>query len=82
MVEFVPAGGGNGKIYDGTVYGSMDGENWFELSSLKNITYKNQADTVEEKVNVYISDGALARVVPVAACLTCIVLSPVKSGEF
>ncbi len=49
-VEFVPAGGGNGKIYDGTVYGSMDGENWFELSSLKNITYKNQADTVEEAI--------------------------------
>ena len=27
-VEFVPAGGGNGKIYDGTIYGSMDGQNW------------------------------------------------------
>ena len=44
-VEFVPAGGGNGKILDGTIYGSMDGETWEELSSLKNLTYTNQANT-------------------------------------
>lgn len=49
-VEFVPAGGGNGKIYDGTVYGSMDGEEWIELSSLKNLTYTSQANTVEEAI--------------------------------
>ena len=36
-VEFVPAGGGNGKILDGTIYGSMDGENWEELSNVKNL---------------------------------------------
>lgn len=49
-VEFVPAGGGNGKIYDGTIYGSMDGENWEELSSLKNLTYTNQANTIEDAI--------------------------------
>lgn len=47
-VEFVPAGGGNGKIYDGTIYGSIDGENWEELTSMKNITYTNQANTIED----------------------------------
>ncbi len=49
-VEFVPAGGGNGKIYDGTVYGSLDGENWEELSNLKNLTYTNQANTVKDAI--------------------------------
>ncbi len=49
-VEFVPAGGGNGKIYDGTVYGSMDGKNWERLSSLKNLTYTNQANTVDDAI--------------------------------
>ncbi len=49
-VEFVPAGGGNGKIYDGTVYGSMDGETWEELSNMKNITYTNQANTIADAI--------------------------------
>lgn len=49
-VEFVPCGGGNGKIYDGTIYGSMDGENWEELTNLKNLTYTNAADTVEQAI--------------------------------
>ncbi len=49
-VEFVPAGGGNGKIYDGTVYGSMDGENFEVLTSKKNLTYTNQANTVAEAI--------------------------------
>ncbi len=47
-VEFVPAGGGNGKIYDGTVWGSMDGENWFILSQKKGLTYTNQANTLDQ----------------------------------
>ena len=50
-VEFVPAGGGNGKIYDGTIYGSMDGENWFELSKQTGLTYTNKADTIAEAMN-------------------------------
>jgi len=50
-VEFVPAGGGNGKIYDGTVWGSMDGENWFVLSQQKGLTYTNQADTLQQLTN-------------------------------
>lgn len=39
-VEYVPAGGGNGKIYDGTIYGSMDGVNWEVLTTVKNLIYK------------------------------------------
>lgn len=49
-VEFVPAGGGNGKIYDGTIWGSMDGENWEILSERKNLTYSNKADTVDQAI--------------------------------
>ncbi|MDE5539287.1 MAG: discoidin domain-containing protein, partial [Bacilli bacterium] len=50
-VEFVPAGGGNGKIVDGTIYGSMDGENWTELTSKKGITYNpSHVDTIEQAV--------------------------------
>ncbi len=47
-VEFVPAGGGNGRIVDGTVYGSMDGETWEELSKLTGQTYSTQANTNEQ----------------------------------
>ena len=39
-VEFVPAGGGNGKIVDGTIYGSKDGENWEVLSKQEGLTYE------------------------------------------
>ena len=49
-VEFVPAGGGNGKIYDGTIYGSMDGETWEELTNQKNLKYTNQANTVQDAI--------------------------------
>lgn len=49
-VEFIPAGGGNGKIYDGKIYGSMDGENWEILSRQTNLSYTNQANTVEEAI--------------------------------
>ncbi len=49
-VEFVPAAGGNGKIYDGTVWGSIDGENWMVLSNQKGLTYTNNTTTVEEAI--------------------------------
>jgi len=49
-VEFVPAGGGNGKIYDGTIWGSMDGENWSVLTSRTNLTYTNQANTIDQAI--------------------------------
>ncbi len=49
-VEFVPAGGGNGKIYDGTIYGSMDGENWEIISQKKGLTYSNQANTILQAI--------------------------------
>ena len=46
-VEFVPAGGGNGKILDGTIYGSMDGETWYELAKQTNLTYTSTGDSIE-----------------------------------
>lgn len=49
-VEFVPAGGGNGKIYDGTIWGSMDGENWEVLTSETNLKYSSQANTIEDAI--------------------------------
>ena len=36
-IEYVPAGGGNGKILDGTIYGSMGGENFDKLISVKGL---------------------------------------------
>jgi len=45
-VEFVPAGGGNGKIIDGIIYGSMDGEEWVELTRRTGLTYSNSADSL------------------------------------
>lgn len=49
-VDFVPAGGGNGKILDGTVYGSMDGTTWTELSRRTNLSYTNQANDAEQAI--------------------------------
>lgn len=51
-VEFVPAGGGNGRIYDGTIWGSKDGENWEILSQRKGLTYSSQANTNEQAINL------------------------------
>lgn len=39
QVDFVPAGGGNGRIIDGKIEGSVDGVNWFTLAEMKNLTY-------------------------------------------
>lgn len=39
QIDFIPAGGGNGRIIDGTVEGSMDGVNWFQLAEIKNLQY-------------------------------------------
>lgn len=47
-VEFVPAGGGNGKILDGTIYGSLDGVTWRKLAERKNLRYTNQCNTIAE----------------------------------
>ncbi len=43
-VEYVPASGGNGKIIDGLIEGSMDGENWFTLTEKKGLTYTNDVN--------------------------------------
>lgn len=47
-VEFVPAGGGNGKILDGTIYGSLDGVTWRKLAERKNLRYANQCNTIAD----------------------------------
>ena len=47
-IEFVPAGGGNGRIVDGTIWGSIDGENWEVLTRKTGITYPKQANTNDE----------------------------------
>jgi len=49
-VEFVPAGGGNGRINDGTIWGSTDGISWEKLSEKRNITYPTQANTNEQAI--------------------------------
>ena len=43
-VEFIPAGGGNGKIINGTIYGSMDGEKWEKLAENKGLTYEGNVN--------------------------------------
>ena len=51
-VEFVPAGGGNGRIIKGTIYGSMtgNGEDWEMLANNADapFTYPTQANTNEQ----------------------------------
>lgn len=47
-IEYMPAGGGNGKIIDGTIYGSTDGTNWEVLTSNKNMTYTNNANSIAD----------------------------------
>ncbi len=63
--------GGNGKILNGTVYGSMDGETWEELSNLSNLTYSNQANTNEQAIantkNFEISDPQKVQFVKIVA---------------
>lgn len=51
-LEFVPAGGGNGRIVNGTIYGSMDGETWEELTHAENFTYPTQANDNEAAIRL------------------------------
>ena len=46
-VEYVPGAGGNGRIIDGTIYGSMDGENWEVLKTVTNLQYTGNANAYE-----------------------------------
>ncbi len=46
-IEYVPAGGGNGKILDGKVLGSEDGENFFEIAQISNWANNESVKTVE-----------------------------------
>ncbi len=38
-IEYIPGGGGNGKIIDGSIYGSLDGNNWTKIASAKDLKY-------------------------------------------
>ena len=42
-LDYVPGGGGNGKILDGKIYGSLDGENYKEIGTISN--WANNDDT-------------------------------------
>ncbi len=44
--------GGNGRIYEGTIYGSTDGENWEILSHKTDLTYPYQANTNEQAIEL------------------------------
>ncbi len=46
-VEYVPGAGGNGRIIDGTIYGSMDGKNWEVLKTVTNLQYTGNANAYE-----------------------------------
>lgn len=46
-VDYVPGGGGNGKILDGTIYGSMDGTNWKVLKKVTNLANNETTKTIK-----------------------------------
>ena len=39
QIEYVPAGGGNGRIIDGLIEESMDGVNWFTIAQVNDLKY-------------------------------------------
>ena len=43
-VEYVPGGGGNGKIIDGLIEGSIDGVNWVTLSKKSGLSYTGNSN--------------------------------------
>ncbi len=46
-IEYIPGGGGNGKIKDGTIYGSIDGENWEVLANISGLTYTGDVNAAD-----------------------------------
>ena len=44
-VEYVPGGGGNGKIIDGIIEGSIDGKNWVTLAEKTNLSYTGNSNS-------------------------------------
>lgn len=46
-IDYVPAGGGNGKILDGLVLGSEDGENFFEIAQIQGWANNEAVKTIE-----------------------------------
>lgn len=45
-IDYVPAGGGNGKILDGQILGSEDGENFFEIAEIRGWANNEAVKTV------------------------------------
>lgn len=46
-MDYVPAGGGNGKILDGEVWGSYDGNEFFKIGEIKNWGNNETVKTLE-----------------------------------
>lgn len=58
-VEYLPAGGGNGKILSAQILGSVDGENWTEIVSETNWANNDTLKSVE------ISEPALVKYIKI-----------------
>ena len=53
LIEYVPAGGGNGKIIDASLKGSTDGNEWFNIGSVSGLKYtSNVNDKDHGKQNI------------------------------
>ena len=50
-VEYVPGGGGNGKIIDGVIEGSIDGVNWVTLGEKSNLNYTGNCNDYSYGLN-------------------------------
>ncbi len=61
--EYVPAAGGNGKIESAQILISVDGENWTEVVSGTNWTYKNANDVSMKTVDFPATKGKYIKIV-------------------
>lgn len=50
-IDFVPANGGNGRIIDGLIEGSVDGINWTTLYTIKDLTYTGNVNDYDFGLN-------------------------------
>lgn len=50
-IEYVPGGGGNGKIMDGIIEGSIDGINWVTLGEKTGLRYNGDCNSYQYGLN-------------------------------
>ena len=62
-LEFFPVAGGNGKIVNAVISVSMDGENWTEVVSQTNWTYRNSNDITPKSVDFEPTRGQYIKIV-------------------